>query len=39
VVRWEWVGGRGSILIEAGEEGWERGILEKKPGKEITFKM
>jgi len=25
-VRWEWVGGRGRTLIEAGEKGWDRGF-------------
>jgi hypothetical protein len=36
-VRWEWVGGRGSTLIEAG--GGDREVPEKKPGKGITFEM
>jgi hypothetical protein len=33
------VGGRGSILIEAGDGGWEREVLEGKVGKRITFEM
>jgi hypothetical protein len=27
VVRWEWVGGSGNILIERGKEGWQRGTF------------
>jgi hypothetical protein len=38
VVRWEWVGGTGSNLIET-EEGWESEVLEGKMGKRITFEM
>jgi hypothetical protein len=40
-VRWEWLGGRGSILIEAGGvgEGWGRVVPEGKLGKGITFEM
>lgn len=34
MLRFEWMGGRSSILIEAGEGGWERGEL----GKVITLK-
>jgi len=35
VVKWEWRGGRGSILIEAG-----RGEMrEGEPGKGVTFEM
>jgi hypothetical protein len=33
------VGGSESILIEAGEGGGDRGFLEEKPGKGITFEM
>jgi hypothetical protein len=38
-VRWEWVGGEGSNLIEAGggEMGW--GVGKAKLGKGITFEM
>ena len=35
-MRREWVGEQGSTLIEAGEGGWDRGFLERKPGKEIV---
>jgi hypothetical protein len=38
VVRLDWVGA-GSILIEVGEEGWDSGFAERKPGKGITFEM
>jgi hypothetical protein len=38
-VRWEWMGGRGSIFIEAREGGWVRGFQEWKPGKGITVEM
>jgi hypothetical protein len=37
--RQEWVGRWESILIEAGGGGWNRGFLEGKPGKWITFEM
>jgi hypothetical protein len=33
------VGGRGSILIEAGEGGMGEGVPEEKLGKGITFEM
>jgi hypothetical protein len=33
------MGWRQSILIEAGEGEWERGVPEGKPGKGIPFKM
>jgi hypothetical protein len=39
VVRWKWVVGRGSTLIEAGEGGWDRRVPEGKTGKGITFEM
>jgi hypothetical protein len=29
----------GSTLIEAGDGGWDRGFVEGKLGKEITFGM
>jgi hypothetical protein len=38
VVRWEWVGGRASTLIEAMGGGWDREFLGKL-GKRITFEM
>jgi hypothetical protein len=38
-MRWELVGGRGSTLIETGEWGWDREVLEGKSGKRITFQM
>jgi hypothetical protein len=38
-VRWEWLGRKGSILIETGRVGMDRGFLEGKPGKEITFEI
>jgi hypothetical protein len=38
-VIWEWVGIHESILIEAGEGRWDRGLLKGKLGKGITFKM
>jgi hypothetical protein len=31
--------GWGSTLIEQGEAGWDRGFLEGKPGKRMTFEM
>ena len=37
--RWELVGGWGNTLIEAGEEGWDRGFGEGILGKWITFEM
>jgi hypothetical protein len=36
-LRQEWVGERGSILIEAGGGGGYRGLVEGKLGREITF--
>jgi hypothetical protein len=38
-VRWEWLGGRGSILIEAGGMEIGEGVPEGKLGKGITFEM
>jgi hypothetical protein len=35
--RQEWMGGCRSTLIEVGGGGWDRGVLESKPGKGITF--
>jgi hypothetical protein len=34
---WEWVGGCGSTFIEAGEEGGDMGVVERRPGKGTTF--
>jgi hypothetical protein len=31
--------GGGALSQKQGEGGWERGFLERKPGKEITFEM
>jgi hypothetical protein len=39
VLRPEWVCEWGSILIEAGGRGWDRGVEEGKLGKGITFTM
>ena len=36
---WGRRGGWGSIIIEAGGRGWDRGLPEGKPGKGITFEM
>jgi hypothetical protein len=33
------MGGWGSTLIEAREGEWDRGVLERKPGKGITFEI
>jgi hypothetical protein len=33
-LRWEWVGGRGSILIKAGRKGMGEGESGEKTGKE-----
>jgi hypothetical protein len=33
------MGGWGSTLIEAGGGGWDRGVPEGRPGKEITFEI
>ena len=33
------VGGCWSTLLEAGQGGWDRLVVEGKPGKEITFEM
>jgi hypothetical protein len=35
----EWVSGWRNTLIEAGREGSDRGVLEGRPGKGITFEM
>jgi len=35
----EGMGGSGSTLIEAGQGGWDRGFLEGKPGRGITFEI
>jgi len=29
----------GNTLIEQGEEGWNRKLMDRKPEKEITFEM
>jgi hypothetical protein len=33
---WEWASGWGSTLVEE-ERGWDGGVLERKPGRRITF--
>jgi hypothetical protein len=38
-VSWEWVGGRGSILIEVERGGMGKEVLEGKLGKGIIFEM
>ena len=38
MVKWEWVGGWGSTLIEAGG-GVGEGVYGEETGKEITFEM
>jgi hypothetical protein len=37
--RWEWVGGRGSTLIEAVGGEWDRGVPDRKPKRGIIFEM
>jgi len=37
--RKEWVIGWGNTLIEEGGGGWDRGFMNRKPGKGITFEM
>jgi hypothetical protein len=39
VVKPEWVGRWGSALIEAEGRGWDKGFVEGKLGKEITFEI
>jgi len=39
VLRQEWVGRWGSTLREAGKGGWEKGLVEGKLVREITFEM
>jgi hypothetical protein len=36
---WEYVGGWGNTLLEAGGGGWDRAFLEGKPRKGTTFAM
>ena len=38
-VRWEWLDGWGSTLIEAAGGVWDKGFEEGKPGKGIRFEM
>ena len=39
VLRWEWVGRCGNTFIERGEGGVDRGLVESKLGRKITFGM
>jgi hypothetical protein len=39
LVRWEWVGGWASTLIEAGGGGKDRGFAEEDMERAITFEM
>jgi hypothetical protein len=38
-LRWEWVGRCGNTFIERGEGGVDRGLVESKLGRKITFGM
>jgi len=31
--------GRGNTLIKEGERGWDRGCMDRKLGKRVTFEM